>query len=161
MPYETVQNSTRFNGRIKKSTFLPFLVRVLASIVIKRVFKCCDPLIHYPIMLFLTSSFFFFYPFWPLNLHEASSRGYFLPLTAPRTAVIFFTSLGQWIHGPSKPLPNRCHFSTTVILAERTVAVTAAAFAVVCAAVVTTFHFQELKRFHFVLVIIYICLDSL
>ena len=34
-----VQNSTRSNGRIKNSTFLPLLVRVLVSIAIKWLFQ--------------------------------------------------------------------------------------------------------------------------
>ena len=60
MSYETVQNSTRFDNWIKKSTFLPYPVKVLASIAIKRVLKCCDPLIHYPIMLYLFFTLFGF-----------------------------------------------------------------------------------------------------
>ena len=60
MPYETVKNSTRSDGWIKKSTFLPYLIRVLAIIAIKRVLKCCDPLIHYPIMLYLFLTLFGF-----------------------------------------------------------------------------------------------------
>ena len=51
MPYKTAQNSTWFDGWIKKSTFWPIMV--LASIAIKRDFKCYNPLIHYPIMLYL------------------------------------------------------------------------------------------------------------
>ena len=54
MPYETIKNSTRSDSQIKKSTFLPYPVRVLALMAIKRFFKCCDPLIHYPIMVYLT-----------------------------------------------------------------------------------------------------------
>ena len=55
-----IQNSTRFDGWIKKLTFRPYQVRVLALIVIKRVFECCDPLIHYPIVLYLFFTFFGF-----------------------------------------------------------------------------------------------------
>lgn len=60
MPYKTVQNSTWLDDRIKKSTFLPYPIRVLASVAIKRVFKCRDPLINYPIMLYLFFPFFGF-----------------------------------------------------------------------------------------------------
>ena len=60
MPYKTIQNSTLSEGLVKKSTFLPYLVRVLASIAVKRVFKCCDSLIHYPIVLYLFVTLFGF-----------------------------------------------------------------------------------------------------
>lgn len=60
MSYETVQNSTRSDGWIKKSTFVPYTVRVLISIAIKRVFKCFDPLIYFPIMLYLFFTLFIF-----------------------------------------------------------------------------------------------------
>ena len=55
-----IQNSTRFDSWIKKLTFRPYQVRVLALIVIKRVFECCDPLIHYSIVLYLFFTFFGF-----------------------------------------------------------------------------------------------------
>ena len=48
-----VQNSIWSNDRIKKTTFWPYLVRVLVLIVAKMVFKYCDLLIHHPIMLYL------------------------------------------------------------------------------------------------------------
>jgi len=39
MPYETIQNPTRSNGQIKKSTFLPPSIRVLVRFYVKRVFQ--------------------------------------------------------------------------------------------------------------------------
>ena len=81
-----VQNSTQSDSWIKKSTFLPYLVRVLALIARKGVFKCCNPLIHYPIMLYLflpfqtlkfvflhIVSFFFWHLFLRMNWAEQNT----------------------------------------------------------------------------------------
>ena len=66
MTYETVQNSTQLDGWIKKSTYLPYLVRVFSLNCNQRDFKCCNPLIHYLIMLHLFVTLF---GFETCNLH--------------------------------------------------------------------------------------------
>ena len=77
MPYEMVHNSIesiQSNGRIKKSTFWPYSVRVLVLIVVKWIFYHCDFLIHHSNMLYL------FLPFLALKfmiLHLFQNFGFF------------------------------------------------------------------------------------
>ena len=72
IPYKMIQNSIWSNDRIKKSTFLPYLVRVLVLIVAKMVFKYCDLLIHHPIMLYL------FFTRFGFKIHDFSPFSIFL-----------------------------------------------------------------------------------
>ena len=94
MTYKTVQNSTQLEGRIKKSTFWPYLLGFLVLIAIKGVLECCNLLIHYPIMLHLFVTLcgfetcnlhFFRFLFWILH-HELGSNK------------IQYQHWGWWIH---------------------------------------------------------------
>ena len=96
--------------------------------------------------------------FWPWNLHEAFSRGYFLPLTAPRTAVIFFTALGQRFSDRADrsrtaawPLP----LSAAVGLTGANRCRTAAYLAAVWQRSSMTFRFPKAKTTSFLLGVLY------
>ena len=58
MTYEMVQNLARLDNQIKKSTFLPYLARVFGFNSNKKVFNCCNFLIHHPIVLHLFITLF-------------------------------------------------------------------------------------------------------
>ena len=96
--------------------------------------------------------------FWPWYLHEAFSRGYFLPLTAPRTAVIFFTALGQRFSDRADrsrtaawPLP----LSAAVGLTGANRCLTAAYLAAVWQRSSMTFRFPKAKTTSFLLGVLY------
>ena len=64
MTYKMVQNLAQSNDWIKKSTFWPYPVRVFGPNCYQRGFECCNPLIHYPIMLHFFATLFLHWNSW-------------------------------------------------------------------------------------------------
>ena len=103
-------------------------------------------------------AFIIWHVYWPWKLLEGFYRGQFLPLTAPRTAVIFFTALGQRFSDRADrsrtaawPLP----LSAAVGLTGANRCLTAAYLAAVWQRSSMTFRFPKAKTTSFLLGVLY------